>query len=705
MKTRFYKKIAAVILGLNLIFVIGWKWPDAWDTVQRLLKTANTWIATQTFTNLVATTADINAGTVDATIGGTTPAAGTFTTLDTGQGANELYGMNQNVQTTDAVTFGDVTVGASATDPGLVVLHDAGTVTFHDDGNNTNVVLGPVNDGTTVLPITGSISATINVSGATYGSDSSITDAELLTLDNGATTEVLVGGGAGSAPVWTAATGSGAPVRATSPTLTTPILSGDLDAGGNYAVQLQNIPDLASRGPAYWFDGVDDYVSIADNANLDMDTNDFSLIVACQTSDATGNIAGKLLGGGTGYLLSLINTNVLRVVIDDNTTELIWDGAIAINDGMHHVLGISVDRDSATGGNMYIDGVADTVKDVTTVQDTLANAKPFAIGIHPEGLTSNPLIGSVSRTLLFNLALTAAEVKALSSGAEVPYKYVGASQTSIVTGTDSDFSGANNWVDDNLTSFDNTTGGVLTLAGDNGAKCHLPIANATTIIGKRYRLSFTVDSITAQWRTWEDAATTSWTIAPSTTGFHSVEFTATTIGGIWIRSDADGNAIVIDNITLTQIGCVLNLNPSGIGHNTWADSGGNELHGTVSGAIPTALPANHREKYIDLAVTGNGSFVLPMGYKIKSIIVKETAAAALTGGLDVGLSANGVEIVSAMAVGASATVLCTLVESGTIGATFTTADDTIYYSDGDDDANWNGAELELRVEMERITLN
>ena len=47
----------------------------------------------------------------------------------------------------------------------------------------------------------------------------------------GATTEILVGGGA-AAPVWTTATGSGAPVRATSPTLVTPILgtpaSGDL---------------------------------------------------------------------------------------------------------------------------------------------------------------------------------------------------------------------------------------------------------------------------------------------------------------------------------------------------------------------------------------------------------------------------------------------------------------------------------------------
>lgn len=41
----------------------------------------------------------------------------------------------------------------------------------------------------------------------------------------GATTEILVGGGAGAPPVWTTATGSGAPVRATSPDLVTPTIT------------------------------------------------------------------------------------------------------------------------------------------------------------------------------------------------------------------------------------------------------------------------------------------------------------------------------------------------------------------------------------------------------------------------------------------------------------------------------------------------
>jgi hypothetical protein len=53
------------------------------------------------------------------------------------------------------------------------------------------------------------------------------------TLANGATTEILVGGGASALPVWTTANGSGAPVRTTSPALVTPALgtpsSGTLD--------------------------------------------------------------------------------------------------------------------------------------------------------------------------------------------------------------------------------------------------------------------------------------------------------------------------------------------------------------------------------------------------------------------------------------------------------------------------------------------
>ena len=70
---------------------------------------------------LIATTADINAGTVDATIGATTPAAGTFTTLNaTGGGAltgtwtdlGAITTLDVNGGTIDSVTIGGSSAGA-----------------------------------------------------------------------------------------------------------------------------------------------------------------------------------------------------------------------------------------------------------------------------------------------------------------------------------------------------------------------------------------------------------------------------------------------------------------------------------------------------------------------------------------------------------------------------------------------------------------
>lgn len=62
------------------------------------------------------------------------------------------------------------------------------------------------------------------------------------TLAAGATTEILVGGGASALPVWTTATGSGAPVRATSPALVTPNL------GTPSAITLTNGTGLPQSG-------------------------------------------------------------------------------------------------------------------------------------------------------------------------------------------------------------------------------------------------------------------------------------------------------------------------------------------------------------------------------------------------------------------------------------------------------------------------
>jgi hypothetical protein len=94
----------------------------------------------------------------------------------------------------------------------------------------------------------GNITSNLNLAGATYGSDATISDADLLSIDDGATTTIAVGGGVGSPIVWTTATGTGAPARADSPTFTTAVglTSGNLTLGNGNLV-----PSTAGKGVAF----------------------------------------------------------------------------------------------------------------------------------------------------------------------------------------------------------------------------------------------------------------------------------------------------------------------------------------------------------------------------------------------------------------------------------------------------------------------
>jgi len=60
------------------------------------------------------------------------------------------------------------------------------------------------------------------------------------TLGIGDTTQILVGGGSGAFPAWTTATGTGSPVRAVSPTLTTPVLG--TPAAGSVLTNCTGLP-------------------------------------------------------------------------------------------------------------------------------------------------------------------------------------------------------------------------------------------------------------------------------------------------------------------------------------------------------------------------------------------------------------------------------------------------------------------------------
>lgn len=139
------------------------------------------------------------------------------------------------------------------------------------------------------------------------------------TLAAGATTEILVGGGAAALPVWTTATGSGAPVRATSPTLVTPnigaatgtslAISGELRTGGiadqgAYALQVGGDALIGTGTSKIYFATSPYGVGIMNVANL---------------GDATVTVFANSAYGGRGIALGFwdgVSTLETPLVVD-----------------------------------------------------------------------------------------------------------------------------------------------------------------------------------------------------------------------------------------------------------------------------------------------------------------------------------------------------------------------------------------------------
>lgn len=563
-----------------------------------------------------------------------------ISTLDTGQGANELYAMNQDLESTDSPAF---------------VTTDLTGIT---DGN---------------IPKMG---------GAGF--------ADSLLSDDGTS----------------------------------------LNAGGAYITELQNTSDSASKGPGYFFPGDGTYIELQNNANLNMDTNDFSVEIGLTPSNVTDT--GKRLisktDGTTGFEI-VINEDDLQVAILDNTNNVTLTNLATgiFTAGKRSHIEITFDRD----GNIqaYHGGEPVGTPVACTATATIANASVLRIGTETGG-TTNEFNGEMNKVRLRTLVSTADEAKENYSDSAVKFEHIGASQTALYA---SDFSaGVDGWTEaqitaagniDTIGSEDNWLRGTLNAVNDR----HYMKKEASMVVGKRYRLDFTyylpstnshVDGV----RMHEDNSTQFFTdiltdmdVATNV----SVERTATTDGmrfmaydgSTAILEDPGGNDVIyIKNVVITQIGAVGQWEQPGIGHGQWIDISGNELHGAVSapgvGPLAINLSTNHREKYVVLTLTGNSSFVLPRGYKITSITVFETASNALTGGIDIGYTAaTGTDLVSGTAVGADAFVNLGLTTAAVLGATHLTADDILYFSDGDDDGNWNSASLEVRVEMERLTVN
>jgi hypothetical protein len=133
----------------------------------------------------------------------------------------------------------------------------------------------------------------------------------------------------------------------------------------------------------------------------------------------------------------------------------------------------------------------------------------------------------------------------------------------------------------------------------------------------------------------------------------------------------------------------------------------------IAAAQETPIPSAHRSRLYSQerrllaelnsvrlsAVAADTTFNVPAGYAIEAITIRNTTGNAVTGGVKIGTTAGGTDVVAAQAVGANA--LVTVTDASILKRYFSATLETTLYVE--DVTSWNSASLEVAIALRQAT--
>jgi Concanavalin A-like lectin/glucanases superfamily len=129
--------------------------------------------------------------------------------------------------------------------------------------------------------------------------------------------------------------------------------------------------------------------------------------LACQLSPAPGFHVTKANLLHPKSLIALWkNRNALALA-----TSFVSPGP-DLRDGRFHHVALTLERQSAAGGKLYVDGQAVLTFDPRKLGGSLANAQPLLIGTHPDALLRCEFKGYIRDVRLYSRALSPEEIEA-----------------------------------------------------------------------------------------------------------------------------------------------------------------------------------------------------------------------------------------------------------------------------------------------------
>jgi len=368
------------------------------------------------------------------------------------------------------------------------------------------------------------------------------------------------------------------------------------------------ISGLLGKGrPRLRLNGIADKVVVSDDADLDwgygdgaieciIDMPDLSNVPILFSRYKDSNNFMRITYNGTHLDAAIkVGGNVLQQV------KCIWSPTANTR---YHIIWTLV---NGTSNALYTDGVSQSLStDIKTGGDLdLPATAHLEFGFHNITYYKE----NIDLFRLWNRNLSAAEALARYNGwthTPIPVADQWGSMTSFITSDDSDMDTAGNWVGSGATitgGYDSGDAGhdkTLRIQANDGVSDSARLNDQfTCTAGIKYRITFDYKhiEITDLSHTLIRVGKTALidpgnvTLSEGSWDTYSEEFTATETGThdlLIYADDGSGHAdneILIDNVTLVQIGCVAEYNHDGIDKEAgkWEDASGNDLHGTITG--------------------------------------------------------------------------------------------------------------------------
>jgi concanavalin A-like lectin/glucanase superfamily protein/uncharacterized protein DUF2341 len=170
------------------------------------------------------------------------------------------------------------------------------------------------------------------------------------------------------------------------------------------------------KGVGLEFDGVDDYVKIADDFSLDAGTGGFSgsAWIKTDTSSSNSYILNRYDNGGNDrFEFRIITGGFTRIYIKDSDASILYrDSSDVVNDGFWHHVAFTWDN-AGDLLHLYVDGILSDGS-IIGAANTIGTVNPSGIlSIGARGTPGDYFLGLMDEVLIYNRALSADEISDL----------------------------------------------------------------------------------------------------------------------------------------------------------------------------------------------------------------------------------------------------------------------------------------------------